>query len=155
MNAPSRHVLLVEDSPDDRFLIERALRRACPELVLSSVADGDAAVDYLAGRPPFADRSRYPVPALVLLDWKLARRSGREVLDWIRARPRFDALPVVVLTASAEDEDIREAFAARANSYLAKPGAAADMAAAMARILDYWLGLNLHPRATPDETETP
>lgn len=133
-------VLLVEDSPDDRFLIERAIRRAPMAVALQHVADGDAALAYLGGHDAYADRLRFPLPGLVLLDWKLARRSGREVLEWVRARPDFANLPVVVLTASSEEEDIRQAFAARATAYLQKPGDSTRFAAVIAHTLEAWLG---------------
>ncbi|HZH42951.1 MAG TPA: response regulator [Lysobacter sp.] len=142
------HVLLVEDSADDRFLLERAIRRAPVQVTLSTARDGDEAVDYLAGAGEFTDRERHPLPALILLDWKLPKRTGREVLEWLRARPRFLTLPVVVLTTSAEVQDVHEAYAARANSYLPKLGNSGELAELMACTLVYWLRFNLQ---TPPE----
>lgn len=138
-------VLLAEDSPDDRFLIERAIGRASTAVSLRVVHDGAQAIDYLAAAGGFADRMRYPMPRLLLLDWKLSRRSGLDVLRWVRARPQLDALPVVVLTASAQDEDMRLAFSARANSYLQKPGVSGELLARMEATLAYWLHHNLAP----------
>ncbi|MFC0677337.1 response regulator [Lysobacter korlensis] len=140
-------VLLAEDSPDDRFLIERALRRSRQQVSLQVVADGEEAIAYLGGEGAFADRQRHPMPQLLLLDWKLSRRSGLEVLRWIRARPYLDALPVVVLTASGEDGDLHAAFAARANSFLQKPGASGDLLDLIDCTLAYWLRHNLAPAA--------
>lgn len=138
-------VLLAEDSPDDRFLIERAIRRSGLELSLQSVPDGEQAIAYLAGEGDYGDRDRHPLPRLVLLDWKLSRRSGLEVLRWIRSRPHLDALPVVVLTASGEDGDLHSAFAARANSFLQKPGGSGDLRELLGCTLTYWLRHNLSP----------
>lgn len=155
MSGAAPTVLLAEDSADDRFLIARAIGKAAPGVALQLAVDGVEAVDYLAASGRFADRERYPVPRLLLLDWKLSRRSGEEVLRWIRAQPRLDALPVVVLTMSAEDGDIRRAYAARANSYLQKPGASAELVERMQATLGYWLGHNLAPSpagATPRDT---
>lgn len=137
------HVLLVDDSVDDRFLTERAIRRAPMPVTLGIVRDGDEAVAYLAGCGEFVDRARHPLPDLVLLDWKLPKRTGREVLEWLRARPRFATLPVVVLTTSAEEVDVREAYEARANSYLPKRGNSGEFAELIACTLAYWLRFNV------------
>ena len=113
-------VLLVEDEPEDRIILADAFRRVAPKLALQTVQDGEEAIDYLAGRGGFADRAAHPVPRLVLLDLKLPRRSGFEVLEWIRSSPDHKDLPVVVLTSSAEPLDIDRAYALGATSYLVK-----------------------------------
>ncbi|CAA9312828.1 MAG: hypothetical protein AVDCRST_MAG71-865 [uncultured Lysobacter sp.] len=147
MNAQLPTVLLAEDNPDDRFLIERAIRRSRQAVSLQVVGDGAQAIDYLAGNAPFHDRTRHPPPRLVLLDWKLSRRSGLEVLQWVRSRSHLDGLPVVVLSASGEREDVCQALGARANSYLQKPGSSSDLLERMDATLTYWLQHNLGPAA--------
>jgi CheY-like chemotaxis protein len=135
-------ILLVEDDPNDVLLVQRAFRRAGVDSPIQVVADGEAAVDYLAGRGPYADRERHPLPALMLLDLKLPRRSGFEVLEWLRRQPRLRRLPVVILTSSALTADTRRAYELGANSYLVKPlefDALQDMLRAVGA---YWLGLN-------------
>jgi DNA-binding response OmpR family regulator len=114
-------VLVVEDNSTDALMIHRAFKKANITAALEVVADGDEAVAYLAGQGNYADRTRHPWPVLVLLDLKLPRRSGLEVLQWRRGQTEPARVPVVVLTSSRESEDIRRAYDAGANSYLVKP----------------------------------
>ena len=114
-------ILVVEDHADDVMLIRRAFQKAkvlCPLVV---VEDGDSAVDYLQGTGNYADPHAHPLPVLVLLDLKLPRRSGLEVLEWLRQQPSLRALPVVILTSSKENADIKRAYELGANTYLSKP----------------------------------
>lgn len=142
--AASRHtVLLVEDNLDDVLLTRRAFRKAGIAAALHVAGDGDEAVAYLGGEGGFADRAAHPLPELVLLDWKLPRRSGREVLEWVRGQARFDTLPIVVLTSSREQEDIDQAYAAGANSYIQKPVLLDKLADLSARLHAYWLLTNV------------
>jgi CheY-like chemotaxis protein len=107
---------------------------------------GEEAVDYLAGGAGFADRGKHPFPALVLLDLQLPRRSGHEVLEWLRAQEEgLRRLPVVVLTSSREPRDINRAYELGANSYLVKP-VSFDALLDMVRVLEhYWLALSERP----------
>jgi len=139
-------ILLVEDDLNDVLLIKRAFNRANLLSPLHVVNDGDSAVDYLAGSDPYGDRSLHPLPALILLDLKLPRRSGLEVLEWLKQQPELRRLPVVVLTSSQENKDIDRAYDLNANSYLVKP-VAPDALLEMVKMLDlYWLTLNEKPR---------
>lgn len=139
MNDAGPHVLLVDDSADARFLITRALRRTGLAVAVAAVPDGDAAIAHLAGAGVYADRTRFPLPQLVLLDWKLPGRPSSEVLGWIRGAPVLARLPVVVLTTSREDADRRDAFAAGADDFLSKPGASTDLVELMRSTLMRWL----------------
>jgi CheY-like chemotaxis protein len=118
---PTKTLLLVEDSDDDVFFFKRALQRAGIQNPLQIVTDGQQAIDYLGGAGVFADRKTYPLPAMVLLDLKLPYIMGVDVLKWIRQRPAFAALPVVVLTSSQEDGDISATRNLGRTSYLTKP----------------------------------
>ncbi|WP_240635922.1 response regulator [Caldimonas tepidiphila] len=138
-------LLLVEDNPDDVLLLRRALRKCRTAVLLRVAEDGDQALGRLQAALAGTGGEREPLPALVLLDWKLPRRSGHEVLCWIRARPELDALPVVVFTSSAEPADVRAATAARANSYLQKPSTADALALLLEATLDYWLNHHIRP----------
>lgn len=145
INIENRLVLLVEDDPNDVLLVQRAFRKAGTSAPMRVVNDGQAAVDYLEGRGPYTDRSLHPLPALVLLDLKLPRKSGHEVLAWLRAQPTLKRMPVVVLTSSKESLDVNRAYDLGANSYLVKPVVFADLLR-MAQTLDlYWLQLNEAP----------
>jgi len=114
-------ILLVEDDPDSVTLLQRAFRKAGLTNALQVVEDGEQAVRYLSGQEPYADPERHPLPVLVLLDLKLPRKSGFEVLAWLRREPDLRHLPVVVLTSSREPSDIKRAYDLGANSYLVKP----------------------------------
>jgi CheY-like chemotaxis protein len=134
MNYPP--ILLVEDDSNDALLLQRALRRAQIDYPVQVVTDGDQAICYLSGKAPFADRAQHPLPALVLLDLKLPRKPGLEVLAWIRnQRQEIKEIPVIVLTSSRHTVDIDQAYALGANSYMAKPEGNFDGLAEMVKHL--------------------
>ena len=138
-------ILLVEDSPDDVALVRRAFRRAAIDTPLVPVSDGDSAVAYLEGTGAYRDRGRHPLPRLVLLDLKLPRRSGLEVLQWMRAQPALQSLVVVILTSSRESVDLQQAYASGANSFLVKPVDFDDLLEMMKTLDLYWMHLNQAP----------
>lgn len=121
MSAASTSVLLVDDNPDDVLLIRRAFHKANLLHPIHVAADGDEAVAYLSGQGGFADRSQHPLPVLVLLDLKLPKRSGHEVLEWLRAQEGLRRIPVAILTSSQEPVDVKRAYDLGANAYLLKP----------------------------------
>jgi CheY-like chemotaxis protein len=135
-------ILLVEDNPDDAELVRYAFEKVAIGNPLVSLSDGDAAVEFLIGAGVYADRKRHPLPALILLDLKLPRRSGFEVLRFIRDQQATRHTPVVVLTSSNQQDDIRRAYEDGANSYLIKP-VGRDALIEMVRSLNaYWIKLN-------------
>ena len=135
-------ILLVEDDPNDAFLIQRAFRHANAANSIQHTSNGEEAVSYLTGAGKYSDRQSHPLPILVLLDLKMPRMSGFEVLEWLRKQSQFSALPVIVLTASAHTRDIELAYKLGANSYLVKPVNDQSMVE-MIKVLDmYWLLMN-------------
>ena len=138
-------ILVVEDNPDDVLLLERAFRKANLLNPVHVVSDGQAAIDYLSGVAPYGDRAKYPIPALVLLDLKLPKRTGHEVLEWIRAHPGLRRLPVAVLTTSRESPDVNRAYDLGANSYLAKPVDFDALLNLVKTLQLYWMILNERP----------
>ena len=114
-------VLVVEDNSADVVLIRRAFEKVRLANPLQVVSHGDAAVDYLAGQGMYADRQRFPLPVLILLDLKLPRRSGIEVLQWLRAQQGLQHIPVAILTLSQQDHDVNAAYDIGVHSYLVKP----------------------------------
>ena len=138
-------VLVVEDDSTDVLMIRRAFKKSQITSPLHVVDNGDAAVDYLSGRPPYHDRTTYPLPAVILLDLKLPRRSGLEGLEWLRQQPGLRRLPVVVLTSSMESTDVRKAYDLGCNSYLVKPVSFEGLLDAVKALGVYWLLLNRKP----------
>ncbi len=138
-------ILIVEDKADDALLIRRAFNKAGIQTPMAVVSEGDAATDYLSGAGQFANREAYPEATLVLLDLKLPRRSGLEVLEWMKQMSALRHLPVVVLTSSRESVDVRRAYELGANSYLVKPVNFADLQAMMDATHHYWVTLNERP----------
>ena len=135
-------ILLVEDNPDDVELIAYAFKKAGIVNPIIVVDDGEKAINYVLGRAAYADRREFPVPGIILLDLKLPRRSGFEVLEAVRVTEATRRVPVVVLTSSNQQEDIRRAYDMGANSYLVKP-VSRDALIAMAQSFDaFWIKLN-------------
>jgi CheY-like chemotaxis protein len=114
-------VLHVEDDDGDRLLFSAAFRKIAPEILLKGAVDGVEAIAYLSGEGPHRDRHQSPVPNLVLLDLKLPKKSGLEVLEWIRSSPDLQDLRVFMLTSSNDPRDIERAKALGVQEYLIKP----------------------------------
>ena len=132
-------ILVVEDNPDDRDLLARAFRKAGIAMLLRFAVDGEEAVTYLKGAHGEALVSG---PAVILLDLKLPGRSGFEVLEWIKGHPVLRRVPVIILTSSRENVDLRRAYDLGANSYLVKPARSDDLLRMVEQIHAYWLGIN-------------
>jgi CheY-like chemotaxis protein len=142
MNPNRATILHIEDDPNDVLLLEHACRKAGLECDIQRVADGDEAIAYLRGIDPFADRDRFPLPRLILLDLKMPRSNGFDVLTWLRSDQKLKAFPVVVLSSSNHDLDLRRAYELGANSYLIKPVSFDSLVDIVKAVHDYWLRLN-------------
>lgn len=139
-------VLLVEDDASDARLVQRAFLKAALPIEIVRLSNGDEAVAYLAGDSPYDNRKLYPLPAIVLLDIKLPRRSGLEVLRWVRGQQySLKRLPIVMLTSSRHATDVNRAYDLGANSYLAKPENTGELSRLAQQVHDYWLQLNETP----------
>jgi len=138
-------ILVADDQPDGIEVLKLAFKRAGLKAVTSFVGDGQETIEYLQGAGRFADRTRYPFPEILLLDLKMPRVDGFEVLEWLRLQPGLQCLIVIVFTSSAEPRDINRAYRLGANSYVAKPGTF-DQLVEFGRLLErYWLDVNLCP----------
>jgi len=137
-------ILLVEDDPDDVTLIEEALLGAGISLRLIRVADGEQAVGYLSARPPYDDRTLFPFPQLVLLDLKMPKRNGFDVLAWIQTQPTLADLAVIVLTGSVREEDRKKAEELGAWDFQIKPLNFAELVLIVRHIEQRWLGQYSH-----------
>ena len=132
-------ILLVEDDAAERMLLQRSLKRLGIRCRLFEASDGEAAIAYLDGRHPYADRARNPLPWLILLDLKMPKLGGFEVLTWIRNHDSLRTTPVLVLTGSDESADVARAYERGANAYLVKPMGPEALDALMRAISDCWL----------------
>lgn len=145
----NQYILLAEDDPNDVLLIQRAFQKAGLETVLKVVRDGEQAIDYLSGRGQYANRTRFPLPFLLLLDLKMPGTDGFEVLQWVRAEPDLRRTLVIVLTSSNLQADVDRAYELGANSYLVKPVEFSQMVNMIQRFEAYWTEMNRTPTPPP------
>ncbi len=145
MDSTDKAILLVEDNPGDVALTRRALKKANIANDLAVAIDGVEALDYLFGTGPYAGKGRPKPPVVVLLDLKLPRIDGLEVLKRLRADPATKLLPVVILTSSNEQKDVVGCYSGGCNSYIRKPVDFDNFAEAIKQLGLYWLVLNQSP----------
>jgi two-component system response regulator len=137
-----RIILLVEDNPSDEELTTRALRKANIANEIVVARDGSEAIDFLFGEGAHAGRDLGRMPAVILLDLKLPKLSGLDVLRRLRADERTKLIPIVILTSSSEDEDMLKSYESGANSYVRKPVEFGAFAGAVSQLGIYWVLLN-------------
>ena len=118
---PNDLILVAEDNPDDALLLRRALTKAGNHARVKFVSDGEEMVLYLEGGGCYSNRSQHPLPSIMILDLKMPRKSGLEVLQWLGDNPRLAIVPTIVLSASSLENDIRAAYSYGANTYFVKP----------------------------------
>jgi CheY-like chemotaxis protein len=145
-------IALIEDDENDVFFFKRAARAASIANPMQIIRDGREAIDYINGTGAFLDREQYPLPVLIVLDLNLPHRNGLDILRHLRSRPETQTTIVVVLTSSTSSQDMHEAYAFGANSYLAKPANPDQLAEHLRLIKAYWLTLNLAPPRAGYET---
>jgi CheY-like chemotaxis protein len=139
------NMLIAEDRHEDIELLKLASRRANLKAALHFVRDGEQVIQYLMGTGDFIDRSKNPTPKLLLLDLKMPRTDGFQVLQWLRTQPRLKRLCVVVLTTSNVQRDINRAFDLGANSYIVKPSHIERLEQLLKTLEHYWTELNQSP----------
>ena len=135
----NRLILLVEDNPDDVFFIKWAFKKSNLDHTLTILSEGRDAIDYLEGRPPYADRDKYPLPAVMILDLRLPGMHGLEVLKWVRSHPTFKRLPITILSGSDLREDLNTAYDLGANSFVLKPPNLGELKTALNQLTTFWL----------------
>jgi len=149
MDQMSKTILLVEDNPDDVKLTLRAFKRNNMLNPIVVARDGVEALDFLFARGAYAERAGKPLPTIVILDLKLPKLDGLEVLRAIRGDERTKLIPVVILTSSKEQQDLMQGYALGANSYVRKPVDFTEFMEAVRILGIYWLMTNQTPAAAP------
>ena len=145
MSGSPLNILLVEDNLDHAELVRRNLENFQVANRLHHVEDGETALDYVFGRGAYADRSLHPLPDLMLLDLRLPRVDGLEVLRHIKSDPKLHCLPVVVLTTSDAERDVAMAYEFHANSFVTKPVDFQSFSKLLKDLGFYWLAWNVNP----------
>jgi len=131
-------VLLVEDDLNDIFLVKRAFKKANIPNPLQVVTDGVEAIHYLQGEDKYSDRIRFPVPRLIVMDIKMPRKTGFEVLEWIKADPHLKRIPVIIVSSSNQPDDVNRAYQMGANAYMVKPMNYREVESLFQSITHYW-----------------
>ena len=145
-----RHpILIAEDNQDHVILLRRALQKRDFPHPIFVVDDGEETIAYLDGRGRFGNRDEYPLPALLLLDLKMPRKGGLEVLQWIRAQPLLRRTIVLILSASGQAVDVDAAYESGANAYLVKPATLEERNQLIGAMKEFWLVWNTHPSREP------
>ncbi|TES91802.1 MAG: response regulator [Anaerolineales bacterium] len=138
-------LLLVEDDPNDILLFEKAIEKSLLPIELIVLRDGEKAISYLSGSGKFEDRKRYPLPNLILVDLKLPRKSGFDVIQWVKNHPELKIIPVIVLSSSNQAQDVNLAYGLGTNSYLVKPIGFNELSELIEAFGRYWLSYNERP----------
>ncbi|HYG34684.1 MAG TPA: response regulator [Clostridia bacterium] len=144
MDTPLR-ILVAEDELGDVLLLQRAFTKARVAKPIYFARDGQEVMDYLQGRPPFENPVVFPLPNLLLLDLKLPRVSGFEVLEWLRHYPGLRRMIVVVFSASNQPEDVARAYSLGANSYVVKPQDPSELVRVVERLQKHWQNITTEP----------
>ena len=136
-------ILIVEDGENDGLLLKRALKREDITNPIQVVHDGQQAIDYLCGKEPYSDRQQYPFPKAIFCDIKMPHLGGFDVLQWLRNNPDCSVMPLIILSASKLDEDIKRAYQMGANAYLAKPHDIQELQQMVKTAFEFWAGCEI------------
>ena len=143
---PNRKAILVaDDSAEDAFILKRAFEKVGMQVPILFVRDGQELIHYLSGDDGYADRTAHPMPRLLLLDLKMPKMDGFDVLRWLQQQPELRRLVVTVLSSSDESRDVNLAYDLGANSYVVKPDSLDGYGKIVEKLRDYWLEVNRPP----------
>lgn len=132
-------IMVVEDDPNDQFLIDNAFRKIGVTDPIHVVSDGAEAIAYMMGEGKYADRKKYEYPTFIITDLKMPRNDGFAVLDFLKNNPEWKVIPTIVLSASADLDDIKKSYMLGASSYHVKPNSTEELRKQLAVINDYWM----------------
>ena len=145
-------ILVIEDDPNDLFFLKRAFDLVRAKCLMQAVGDGSEAIDYLRGVDDYADRRRFPLPVLILMDLKMPRMDGFEFLGWLRREPVLKIIPVVVLSSSNLPDDVQRAYDLGANSFVMKAQDNTTLPETLKTLASYWLEICETPMNVVAET---
>jgi CheY-like chemotaxis protein len=131
-------ILLVEDDKNDQFLMERSFKALGKKNPVYIVSDGREALDYLEARGKFADRATFPLPRLILMDLKMPRMTGFEVLEWLRDQAEYRRIPVIIISSSSIVTDVNKAYELGASAYMIKPVGSDALKRLVNTITEFW-----------------
>ncbi|MCI0536014.1 MAG: response regulator [Verrucomicrobiales bacterium] len=138
VQAPDYTILLVEDDENDAFLFKRALKKCNLLNPIHWVPDGAEAIAYLTGGAAYVDRTAFPFPGLIVLDLKMPRMPGLDLLAWLRDHRDLQVIPTIVMSSSKHDSDVRQAYELGANTYFVKPSNFDMLARVIQTLHEYW-----------------
>ena len=138
MNNTDYNILLVDDEESDATLVKMAFKRNNILRPIQWVKDGMEAVDYLSAEGTYADRARYPFPQLLLLDLKMPRMNGLELLQWLQVNSHFKIIPTIIMTSSRQEIDIEKAYDLGVNTYMIKPSSFDELKNMVKAVHEYW-----------------
>ena len=144
-------ILLVEDEDNDAMLVKMAFAKNNLANPIRRVQDGLEAIEYLNGTGIYADRTKYPFPEFLILDLKMPRMNGLELLTWIHEHPEVRVIPTIVMSSSRQDPDIEKAYNLGANTYMIKPCSFEELAMMVKATHEYW-ALSVKPKTKPSKT---
>jgi len=131
-------ILIAEDDPNDVMLLELAIRKNGIKNPVKVVRDGEEAIEYLEGKGQYRDREKFPFPSVIISDVKMPRRTGLEVVEWVRQHPTCSVVPIVMLSGSRIQNDVLTAYKLGANSYFTKPSTLEELTELLGVAFEYW-----------------
>lgn len=135
---PGLRILMADDSQEDRFFVQRALEKSGVGKFFFGVSDGQEAIDYLCRAAPYESRERFPFPNVMLLDLKMPRVNGFDVLKWLQVHPHCKVIPTIIYSSSGEESDVHLAYVLGANAYMVKPISSEELVEQMQTLYKYW-----------------
>ncbi len=138
VRAPSNFLLLADDDDEDALLLQRALKKMPYQIPNRRVRDGEELIAYLRGEGQYANREEFPFPNTLLIDLKMPRKGGFEVLEWLKAHPKCCVIPTIIWSSSQLPADVQRAYEMGANAYLVKPGSFDELRDMLEKMLAFW-----------------
>lgn len=135
---PGLRILMADDSEEDRFFVQRALEKSGVGNFFFGVSDGREAIDNLCREGPYASRERFPFRNVMLVDLKMPRVNGFDVLKWLETHPHCKVIPTIIYSSSAEESDVHQSYVLGANAYMVKPNSSDELVDQIQTLYKYW-----------------